>query len=64
MKFSVPNMSCGHCVASIEKAVTVADPAAWVECDLDSRTVDIDSVLDVAQVQATLDKAGFPATMA
>ncbi len=41
MKFSVPDMSCGHCVAAIEKAVLSKEPSAIVSCDLEQRTVDI-----------------------
>ncbi|MGY9040020.1 MAG: heavy-metal-associated domain-containing protein, partial [Rhodobacterales bacterium] len=33
-RFSVPNMSCGHCTASIQKAIMAADPDATVSCDL------------------------------
>ena len=59
MKFSVPDMSCGHCTAAIESAVKSADPNAGVECDLSARQVHVDSVLPAAQVQAIIRDAGY-----
>ena len=37
MKFSVPEMSCSHCTASIEKSIKAKDPAAAVSTDLETR---------------------------
>ncbi len=62
--YSVPDMSCGHCKASIEKAVTGADPKAAIRVDLDKRTVDIESTLPQPAIIAALDEAGYPATPA
>ncbi|GHG94211.1 heavy-metal-associated domain-containing protein [Pseudodonghicola xiamenensis] len=61
MKFSVPEMSCGHCTASIEKAIKEADPAAEVTCDLPSRSVEVSSSLSAATIATTLDEIGFEA---
>ena len=33
MKLSVPDMSCGHCKATIEKAVTAAGGTVSVDLD-------------------------------
>lgn len=63
MEFTVPNMSCGHCTAAIEKAVKQADPAAWIECSIPDREVEIDSTLDAAALQAVLAEAGYPASL-
>ena len=62
MKFNVPDMSCGHCAAAIEKAVKSVDPDASVEADLASRTVTIASAKDPAWLQGALREAGYPAT--
>lgn len=61
MRFNVPDMSCGHCKAAIERAMSSADAAAVLEFDLPARTVAIDSALPAAQVQAVLAEAGYPA---
>ena len=34
MKLHIPDMSCGHCVATIDKAVKATDPSAIVRPDL------------------------------
>ena len=64
MKFHVPDMSCGHCTAAIDKAVKAADVGAEVKADLDSKIVEIASALDAASLRAVLEKAGYPATPA
>ena len=61
MKFQVPDMSCGHCTAAIEKALKAADPKAEVSTDLDAKTVTVVSSLDTAVLQTTLENAGYPA---
>jgi len=41
--FEVKDMSCGHCVSAITKAVRAVDNAATVQIDLPSHRVQIDS---------------------
>lgn len=62
--FDVPDMSCGHCTAAIEKAVTAADAGARLSFDLDSRKVTVTSTLDDAALSGILEKEGYPATPA
>ncbi|MGL4278771.1 MAG: heavy-metal-associated domain-containing protein [Albidovulum sp.] len=62
--FLVPDMSCGHCKMTIEKAVSAADGAARMEFDLDKHLVKIDSALPTAKLAETLEDAGYPATVA
>ncbi|SNS06729.1 heavy-metal-associated domain-containing protein [Antarctobacter heliothermus] len=59
MEFTVPDMSCGHCTAAIEKSVKAADPAASVACDLTDRRVKIDSTLSSEQLAAAIKDAGY-----
>ena len=63
-KFNVPDMSCGHCKMTIEKAVTNADEGADLEFDLDARTVTVSSMLDDAALAGIMEKEGYPATLA
>ena len=44
-RFTVPDMSCGHCTAAIEKAVKSIDPTATVACDLETKTVAVETFL-------------------
>lgn len=59
---NVPEMSCGHCKATVEKAVAGVDPAAKVAVDLASRSVGVTSSLSTAELVAALKGAGFEAT--
>ncbi|SEW35458.1 copper chaperone [Aliiroseovarius sediminilitoris] len=63
-KFNVPDMSCGHCKAAIEKAIDAVDGDAVLAFDLDARTVDISSRLNDAELAEILNKEGYPSTMA
>jgi copper chaperone len=64
MKFHVPDMSCGHCRTTIEKAVAGADPAARVSFDQAARVVEIDSARDTGAMRAALKDAGYDAVPA
>jgi len=64
MKFNVPDMSCGHCVATITKAVKALDPAADVTADLVGKTVTVETAAPAAAVARALDDAGYPSTAA
>ena len=63
-KFNVPDMTCGHCKAAVEKAVAGVDASAKVVVDLDTRTVEIDSNADLAAILAALKEEGYEATKA
>jgi len=62
--YSVPDMSCGHCKASVEKAVSAADPQADIKVDLEHRTVQIESGLPQPAILDALKDAGYAATPA
>lgn len=61
-RLSVPDMTCGHCKASIESAIAGLDAAARVRVDLPARTVEIDSTLPAPALIRALDEIGFPAS--
>ncbi|MGY3439690.1 MULTISPECIES: heavy-metal-associated domain-containing protein [unclassified Marinovum] len=61
MKFSVPDMSCGHCTAAISKSITASDPAAQVVTDLTARTVSIETEAQQADILAAISAAGYAA---
>ncbi len=61
--FSVPDMSCGHCKAAIEKAIGGADSTSKIEFDMDARKIDVDSKLPVEELTALLEKEGYPSTV-
>ena len=57
---SVPDMSCGHCKASVESAL--APIAGKVEVDLAARRVTAEGASPEALVKA-LEAVGFPASV-
>lgn len=61
MNFTVPDMSCGHCKAAIEKALTAADPSAQITVDIPARHLSVTSTLSADAVLAELTKAGYDA---
>ncbi len=58
-EFEIKNMSCGHCVGAITKAVKQLDPAATVETDLASKIVKVDSSQGREVLAAALAEAGY-----
>ncbi len=63
-KFSVPDMTCGHCKATIEKAIKGADANAGIEVDLDQHVLAIhSSTLGVDPIISVLKEAGYEASV-
>lgn len=61
---SVPDMTCGHCKASVEKALARVDPAAAVTVDLTARRVSVETAAPAPALIAALAAAGFDARAA
>jgi len=59
---SIPEMSCGHCKAAIEKTIAAIDPAAVLAFDLPARTVDVQSAAGLDALRVALKSAGYEAT--
>jgi copper chaperone len=58
-EFSVQDMTCGHCAATITEAVKAVDPAGRCEIDLAARRVKVDSAFSAERIAAAIAKAGF-----
>ena len=63
-ELQVENMSCGHCVASVTKAVKAVDGAAQVDVDLAGKQVKVASAAPLDAVKAAIVEAGYPVTAA
>lgn len=59
----VPNISCGHCVATIKRELEMLDSVAGVTGDVATRLVTIEYVDggDPTEVRKTLEEIGYPA---
>jgi len=64
MRMTIPDMTCGHCRTSVEKAVAEVAPGARVRVDLDARTAEVEGAEDEARVLAAVREAGFDAARA
>jgi copper chaperone len=59
LAFTVPDMTCGHCVRSITDAVLAAYPAARVEIDLAAKRVSVANAGDRAAVASVIAAVGY-----
>ena len=57
VRFSVEDMSCGHCVQTIRTALAQQMPGAPVEIRLDDHTVVVDG--DAGRAEAAIREAGY-----
>ena len=56
----VENMSCGHCVNAVTKAVQTVDAQATVRVDLAQKKVDVRTAMPIDRVVAAIADAGYP----
>ena len=58
--FQVNDMTCGHCVGAITRAVQGVDPQAQVQVDLAAHRVEIESgQADAARLRGAIEAAGY-----
>jgi copper chaperone CopZ len=62
--FSIPKISCGHCVMTITKELKELQGVRKVDGNPQFKTVDVewDAPATEAQIRATLTEINFPAT--
>jgi copper chaperone CopZ len=62
LTYTVPDMSCDHCVAAITEEVSQVAGVTSVQVDLASKRVDVDGTgLDDGAIRAAIDDAGYEA---
>jgi len=60
LKLSVPEMTCGHCEAAIQKEVSAVAGVSSVVVDLETKLVTVTgSGVDHEAVVVAIDEAGF-----
>ena len=64
MKLTLPDMTCGHCVATVTKTIKSLDPAADVKADLAAKTVNVETTAPASAVAKALEEAGYPSKAA
>jgi copper chaperone len=62
LRFAVPGMTCGHCVAAIRGEIEKVPGVQTVDVDLETKAVVVTgSAVDPAAVKAAVDEAGYEA---
>ena len=62
--FSIPNISCGHCVMSIKNELSEIEGIQAVEGDPESKTITVESETPASlqDIRATLKNINYPAS--
>jgi copper chaperone len=63
MQFEVDNMTCGHCVRTITKALQRLDPAATVSVDLATKRVAATGAFSAEAAIAAMAAEDYPARL-
>lgn len=58
---TLPDMSCGHCKATVEKTIRALSPDAVMAFDMAARKVALQGAGDVGAIRTALAAAGYPA---
>jgi copper chaperone CopZ len=64
LELKVDDMTCGHCVGAVTKAVKELDPKATVSVDLGTKRVSVESVKPASEVMRAIEDAGYPSVPA
>ncbi len=61
--FSIPNITCGHCVMTIQNELGELDGVSAVNGDADGKTVTVtwESPADESAIRETLQEINYPA---
>jgi copper chaperone len=60
ISYSVPDISCGHCVTAITREVSAVAGVETVAVELKTKTVTVSGApLDEAAIVAAIDEAGY-----
>lgn len=59
LRYTVEDMTCGHCVEAIKGAITDLDATAQVTVDLAAKIVDVETSATPNAVSAAIRDAGY-----
>ncbi len=62
VKYEIPNISCGHCVVSVQNAVNTLPGVSGAWADQDTKTVEIDfeAPANEEAIKAVLESINYP----
>jgi copper chaperone CopZ len=61
---SIPNISCHHCIMTVQREAGFVDGADFVEGDIEGKTATfrVSDETAIESLKATLAEAGYPAS--
>lgn len=59
ISFQVSDMTCGHCVKAITSAIQAIAPTAAVVCDVDTKSVTVNSSIEPSKIEQVIREAGY-----
>lgn len=59
IEFTINDMTCGGCVASITRVVKGLDPGATVDANVETKRVRIGTLVDTDAMRAAITAAGY-----
>jgi copper chaperone len=59
LEFTIPAVSCGHCVRAVTDAVRAVDPKAAVQVDVGTKRVAVSTQVPRDALAAALTQAGY-----
>jgi len=62
LTFHVPDMTCGHCVSTITKAISAKYPNAQVTADVETHILKVDGVNDSGALIHLIKEEGYSPT--
>lgn len=64
LRYTIENMTCGHCVATVTKAVRGVDAHAKVRADIAGRRLEVATAAASDGISAAIAAAGYRVTPA
>lgn len=64
MQLKIENMTCGGCARGVTATIKAVDPQAEVNINVDQKTVELNSKVELKQILDALAEDGFPAVQA
>jgi copper chaperone len=58
-EFNIPNMTCGHCVSTVTKAIKEAAPDAVANVDVMKRKAMVETSAAASVISAAVKAAGY-----
>lgn len=58
-KFNVPDMTCGHCAGTVQRAVRLVDAQSEVAVDLGRKLVEVRSNAPEGSIGEAIRQAGY-----